>query len=158
MQCWIHALCRFLALRKSLSVVKITACNESDQVSAFGGTCSEVNKLQAKYLQFPNTYPKELISFCFSCRVLLTHSKLCLLPCGITFLCILWILRPHVWKSNLLHSKHRRPETFLRTWNYANNRHWQSPNQNSYMSKNAQQNLHVSSSQHSWVFYQSLHE
>lgn len=57
------------------------------------------------------TYPEELISF-FKCRVLLTHSKLYLLTRGITFLCILWILRPRVWKSDLLHSKHQRPDIF----------------------------------------------
>lgn len=45
---------RFLAFRKSFSVVKIAALNENDQISAFGGNCSEANKLQAKYLHFTN--------------------------------------------------------------------------------------------------------
>ena len=46
-----------------------------------------------------------------------------------------------------------------RTWNYANNQHWQSSNPNSYMPKNALQNVHFSSTKlHSWAFYQSLCE
>lgn len=53
---------RFLAFRKSFSVIKITALNKNDQISAFGGTHSERNKFQAKYLHFTNLYPEKLIS------------------------------------------------------------------------------------------------
>lgn len=76
----------FLAFRKSFSVVKITALNENDQISAFGETCAEVNKLQVKYQHFTNMCPEELNSF-LKCRMFLIHSKLYFLTHGIMFQC-----------------------------------------------------------------------
>lgn len=103
---------RFLAFRKSFSVVDWGFKWKWSDLSIWWNSLWG-KQAPGKIFAFSNHVPRRThFFFLKKCRVLLTHSKLYLLTRGITFLCILWILRPHVRKSDLLHSKHRRSETF----------------------------------------------